>query len=401
MKYNKLFIIILSIVLMIILSTLLIFIVNNINSGKSYNNTDMATLNDPLKNFTLEDVINEGCFVITGDRIYNKDALEIFINNTDINAKNRIADKIRIVEYNYDGYPTIYDLEYKIYDETYINSEQKEVHKTGYVLTTDARRNNINPTDITTNDDIPGEYYSITLTEDSGINAAILSFSLYAEVNTSAISSKPYTDIEIARYLLTDKNINSIDIHQIINNPVSIGLVELNHNGYIYMFGGQHFGELGYEIEEYTSASIDNNNQICIDYLTLKKYDTRYIEEGDLLIRTRKSDDTLDTKDNPIIVLKKDDYREMQKDVITRKRKSTVIAGDIYEYENYLYLKYDFEDSTHYSKTYHFPFILKVYLTKDTQIIGNLQKGSILEIQYNENSQQYDGLELKSIKVIK
>ena len=39
------------------------------------------------------------------------------------------------------------------------------------------------------------------------------------------------------------------------------GIVELNHNGYIYIFNGQHFGEYGFEMKEYTRANIDNKNQ--------------------------------------------------------------------------------------------------------------------------------------------
>ena len=37
-------------------------------------------------------------------------------------------------------------------------------------------------------------------------------------------------------------------------------------------------------MEEYTRAIFKDNNQTCIDYLTLQKYDTNYIQEGDILI---------------------------------------------------------------------------------------------------------------------
>lgn len=66
---------------------------------------------------------------------------------------------------------------------------------------------------------------------------------------------------------------------EIITNTIIQGIVEINDNGYIYIFNGQHFGEYGFEMEEYTRANIDNKNQLCIDYTTNKEYDTTYIED--------------------------------------------------------------------------------------------------------------------------
>lgn len=118
-----------------------------------------------------------------------------------------------------------------------------------------------------------------------------------------------------------DKNGNIVsdisrkkEIAEIIENTTIQGIVELNHNGYIYIFNGQHFGEYGFEMKEYTRANIDNKNQECIDYYTSEKYDTSYIQEGDILICTgdlkkySMGDNDLDTKDNAIIVLKEKDY---------------------------------------------------------------------------------------------
>ena len=61
---------------------------------------------------------------------------------------------------------------------------------------------------------------------------------------------------------------------EVIKDTVIQGIVELNHNGYIYIFNGQHFGEFGFEMKEYTRANINNKNQKCLDYFTLKEYDT-------------------------------------------------------------------------------------------------------------------------------
>ena len=74
------------------------------------------------------------------------------------------------------------------------------------------------------------------------------------------------------------------EITEVVKDVYIQGMVELHHNGYIYIFNGQHFGEFGFEMEEYTRANITDIKQKCIDYFTLKEYDTSYIEEGDLLI---------------------------------------------------------------------------------------------------------------------
>ena len=189
---------------------------------------------------------------------------------------------------------------------------------------------------------------------------------------------------------------------EIIENTTIQGVVEINHNGYIYMFNGQHFGEYGFEMQEYTSANIDDKKQICIDYYTTEKYDTSYIEEGDLIICTgdlRKyltCDNDLDTKDNPIIVLKSMDYYNvMQKEVVNNKRTATITVGEYYETGKEIYIKYNI-----YDKEYNLPFVLKFNITNDTQIIGNLEKGKKIKVQYKNLNVPLDELELKSIEVI-
>lgn len=172
------------------------------------------SIKDLPEKIVLDEAVKEGYFVYdgTGDenKVYNKNVLDRFIKNTEINATNRVVDKIRIVVYNYDGYPTIYDLEYKIFDETYMNEKQEEVHKTGYILTTDTTRNNIILGDIKINDDIPGDIYGITLTEEPGVNAVSISLSLYAIIDYVSPDVKQYQNIEIARYLLDADIINEI-----------------------------------------------------------------------------------------------------------------------------------------------------------------------------------------------
>lgn len=197
---------------------------------------------------------------------------------------------------------------------------------------------------------------------------------------------------------------------EVIKDTVIQGIVELNHNGYIYIFNGQHFGEFGFEMKEYTRANINNKNQKCLDYFTLKEYDTSYIQEGDILIcsgdLSKKGYDMgendFDTKDNSIIVLKSNDYNQMKKDALTGKRtySSVVTIGDEYVESGYVYLKYSLEDDTHSDTGYNFPFAVKAYITENTEIIGNLQKEKIVKVQYENSNVPLDELKIKSIEVI-
>ena len=103
-------------------------------------------------------------------------------------------------------------------------------------------------------------------------------------------------------------------------------------------------------MKEYTRANINNKNQKCLDYFTLKEYDTNYIQEGDILIcsgdLSKKGYDTgendFDTKDNSIIVLKSNDYEQMKRDALTGKRaySSVVTIGDEYIEQGYVYLNF-------------------------------------------------------------
>lgn len=190
-------------------------------------------------------------------------------------------------------------------------------------------------------------------------------------------------------------------IEEIIKNTTIQGVVELNHNGYIYIFNGQHFGEYGFEMKEYTSANIDNKNQECIDYCTLEKYDTSYIQEGDIIICTGElkkysmEENELDTKDNPIIVLKEKDYNKIKRDTINNVRTGVITVGEYFDMSNELYIKYDILD-----RKYKLPFVLKFNIEKDTQIIGRLEKGKKIKIQYKDLNASLDELKLKKIKVI-
>lgn len=191
------------------------------------------------------------------------------------------------------------------------------------------------------------------------------------------------------------------EVIETIENITIQGIVEMNRNGYIYTFNGQHFGEFGFEMEEYTSTNIDNKNQECLDYYTSEKYDTNYIEEGDIIIckgdlktyYMRHCD--LDTKDNPIIVLKADDYNTMKEETINGKRETTITVGEYFDNNGEIYIKYEILD-----KEYKLPFVLKFTITDDTEIKGELIEGQEIKIQYEDLNVPVDELKIKKIEVV-
>lgn len=216
----------------------------------------------------------------------------------------------------------------------------------------------------------------------------------------------------------------SKEIEEIIENTTIQGIVELNHNGYIYIFNGQHFGEYGLEMKEYTRANINDKKQECIDYYTLEKYDTSYIQEGDIIICTgdlikykyTMGDNDFDTKENDIMVLKKDDFNTMRQKVLESEN-PVITVEEVFIFdkkddvtpavESHLYLKYDIEDNTNPDIVHHFPFGEKVYVTDATEIKGNLQKGKKVKVEYDysdeeSNNAKYadERVKLKSIEVI-
>lgn len=192
------------------------------------------------------------------------------------------------------------------------------------------------------------------------------------------------------------------EVIETIEDATIQGVVELNHNGYIYIFNGQHFGEYGFEMEEYTNANIDNKNQECIDYRTSEKHDPSYIEEGDILICTGTltkyalGDNDLDTKNNPIIVLKANDYNTIKEDAINGKIKTNITVGEYFDNDGEIYIKYDISDGK-----YKLPFVLKFNITKDTKIIGELEKGKTVKIEYKDLNVPINELELKQLEVVK
>lgn len=207
-------IIVIILILVIALGILYIIDMNNIKNnkpivfstwGKAYafpedlSNIENVEIENLPKQYSLQQAIKDGCFVITNNKIYNKNKLDEFIKNTGVNTESRKEDTIRIVEYTREGDPIITEVSFKIKDETYILSG-KPVNKTTYILKRDNTRDRFaGEQKITVDEDIPGEIYAISLRE--GCEETKLSLELIAEIQYVDSNSKIYNSIDICSYL--------------------------------------------------------------------------------------------------------------------------------------------------------------------------------------------------------
>lgn len=186
-------------------------------------------INDTNEDYSLEKAIESGYFVIGHNKIYNKDKLDKFIENTSINSKNRIEDSIKIVQYTTEGDPIITELSYKIKDETYLLSG-KPVNKTTYILKVDNTRDKWAAKEdrkVTINDDIPGNIYGITESKvDDTINVCL---ALYAEIDYIDENVKRYETINVCSYLSNAQQESSLSFYgKVIESHQKYILVEPN-----------------------------------------------------------------------------------------------------------------------------------------------------------------------------
>lgn len=170
-------------------------VLNEVNSNIS--NEEIAiehyknNLQEIPKELTVEEAIKRNFFVFDGveEKVYNEEKLKTFIENTKLDATNRISDEIIIVIYNIEGDPIIYNVGF---DEN-----------TGYVLATDGTRIDISKTELSTSNNVPEEYLKVVvntnfpkdyydvIVEDTGFE----SNAIYLKSHSSE-----FDDVEIARY---------------------------------------------------------------------------------------------------------------------------------------------------------------------------------------------------------
>ena len=172
--------------------------------GKKYGKTteeEKKNGEDNSTEYSIEQAIQEGSFVITNDnKLYNKDKLDRFIKNTDINAKNRKEDKIKIVQYTKEGDPIITELSYQIKDETYL-FKGKQVNETTYVLKVDNTRDKLAAEDdrkVIIDEDIPGEFFGIGERKEG--KTVHVELDLYAIIEYATKEAKQYKTIEVCSY---------------------------------------------------------------------------------------------------------------------------------------------------------------------------------------------------------
>lgn len=163
------------------------------NAEKQY-----VELENLPKEYTLEQAIQDNCFVITHNKIYNKDALNNFIANTAINAKDRKEDSVRIVQTTTEGDLIITDLSYKIKgNDSYYDS----IPSSNYIVKIDNTRDKFSSEQdrkITTYEDFPGSFYGII--EEEKENSIEVKLAVYAEICYASPETKPYEEYFICSY---------------------------------------------------------------------------------------------------------------------------------------------------------------------------------------------------------
>ena len=173
---------------------------NNTGKGSSTDKYGYRNLSELPQDYTLEQAIEDRCVVITYNKVWNKDKLDSFIENTGINSKDRKEDKIRIAQITVEGDLVIKDLEYKIKDETY-KLGNEDVNKTTYILTEDNTRDKFSAEadrKITVNEDIPGDVYGIVEVQREDMIALVLG--LYAIIDYIDSNAKIYEEVEVCEY---------------------------------------------------------------------------------------------------------------------------------------------------------------------------------------------------------
>ena len=162
------------------------------------NTKELISLEDLPNEYSLEQAVKDGCFVIT-NKLYNKSKLDEFIKNTEINSENRKEDTIRIIKYTIEGDPIIIELSYRK-DETNLEDTGSK-NKGMYVLKIDNTRDKFateSDRKITVNEDIPGDIYGIMEKEEGEVVKVILA--LYAEIYYVNENAKSYETIDICGY---------------------------------------------------------------------------------------------------------------------------------------------------------------------------------------------------------
>lgn len=233
MKKNILLWSMIAIIFITFLSVIIFMIYHPINTEKERNNgIDYQELGkyisiDQLpEEYSFEQAISDGCFIITHNQVYNTKILEDFIENTKIANKNRTSDIIRIIQYTKEGNMLITDVCYQKYQNKYV------------VVTDNTRDKFAEATSKKTiiKNDFPDKLYGITKKEKE--DYITLELSVYGE------ETNKYETYEISSYLknakINEKGPNFIGIVEKINGKAVIvktddELMKLESNIYSFV----------------------------------------------------------------------------------------------------------------------------------------------------------------------
>ncbi len=195
---NKGLKIIIAIFIVVILVTLVYFLGGLLKDNKEITDVytenslskekELTKLEDLPEDYSIEQAIEDGYFVISYKKIYNIEKLNEFIENTNINSKNRKEDTIRIIQFTTEGDIIIKELSYNAENENYI----LKIDSTRDRFSAESDRK------ITVNDDIPGKYFTISKVEEDEIVKVELS--LCAVIDYVSTTEKIYEDIPICLY---------------------------------------------------------------------------------------------------------------------------------------------------------------------------------------------------------
>ena len=157
----------------------------NIENIIENNIEDAKLLEEIPQDYSVQQAIKDGCVVIVGNTVFNKNRLDAFVTNTNANNEIRQSDFIRFVQYTIEGDPIITDLEYKKED--------------GYILTYDNTRDAFGAdTKITTYEDMPEEIYNVALTEDD--NCIYVTLALQGVIDYDSESEREYEPMTVVNY---------------------------------------------------------------------------------------------------------------------------------------------------------------------------------------------------------
>ena len=221
---------------------------NNIDERKQ--------LEEIPQDYPMNQAIKDGCVVMSNNAVFNKSMLDSFIDNTNVNNKDRKSDFIRFVQYTIEGDAIITDLEYKA--------------DVGYILTTDNTRDAFGAdTRVIKNSDIPSEFYTIDLVENEDFFDIVLQ--LTGEIDYES-NKKEYKPITVASY--------SKDSEIYGTAPSFIGEVtEINDKTIIVKTEEKNLGDaVSVKVENSKEYSIGDKVEVIYTGMVLESYPCQIYE---------------------------------------------------------------------------------------------------------------------------